>query len=25
LAIATRNTDDFALFDAPLINPWQAS
>ncbi|MGH6899556.1 MAG: type II toxin-antitoxin system VapC family toxin [Geminicoccaceae bacterium] len=24
LAIATRNTGDFALFDAPLINPWQA-
>jgi predicted nucleic acid-binding protein len=24
LAIATRNTDDFAAFAAPLINPWQA-
>jgi toxin FitB len=24
LAIATRNTDDFILFDAPLIDPWQA-
>jgi toxin FitB len=23
LAIATRNTDDFILFDAPLIDPWQ--
>jgi toxin FitB len=24
LAIATRNTDDFILFDAPLIDPWRA-
>jgi toxin FitB len=24
LAIATRNTDDFILFDAQLIDPWQA-
>ena len=24
LAIATRNTGDFALFDVPLIDPWQA-